>query len=469
MVFATLLLLPYSQSSLALTAYTSKVIQGSAPYLTFDGGRTKATTTDTLLAIELPDGRTITPSTNTSSSTNPIRLVNGSTFNDIHMLVPTGANTVRLNDLITQGNWGDDDGDGQGTNDVTATGSLSVSITDKNGRRVSRSDTLSVCSAPYRVTLRSTSGSLVTRYGVPNSSTFSGSSVVYYINPNINVGVCYARPSLWYGGTGFVIDDVNDGSENAGPSNIWSPVKGFLTQSTTPSSYGLNFPTTGSDGLYFDLDIVGIDASQLTWSVATNGSISATVSRTRPRSGAFREPRGNNIIADAWISDKSSYVTRVTLNGPRASDTQIDSWNPSRLRTPSLPQTFELVGRDRQGNEVRYGFVLKQWFVNRGKQTGFQDAQSSWCNRLGYRLVQVKDLTNSNIEGANPSSGGNHFQRRIGAGFFTEWGSVFLYAGADFAFYRYWSDSTNSRHVEVRNGSVWSDAPCCYYNVCTTP
>ncbi|WP_167349281.1 hypothetical protein, partial [Gilliamella bombicola] len=83
MVFATLLLLPYSQSSLALTAYTSRVIQGSAPYLTFDGGRTKATTTDTLLAIELPDGRTITPSTNTSSSTNPIRLVNGSTFNDI--------------------------------------------------------------------------------------------------------------------------------------------------------------------------------------------------------------------------------------------------------------------------------------------------------------------------------------------------------------------------------------------------
>ncbi|MFQ0999825.1 hypothetical protein [Gilliamella sp. BG6] len=203
LALALLLLLPYSLESQSLSATTSDRIHGTAPYLTFDGGQTKATTTDTLLAIELPDGSTITPSTNTSSSTNPIRLINGSTFNDIHMVVPSGANTVNLNDLVTRGNWGDDDGDGQGANGITATGSISVDITDKNDRTVSRSETLNNCNAPYKIKLSSTGGSLVTQYGVPNSSTFSGSSVVYYINPNNDVSVCYARPNLNWGENQF--------------------------------------------------------------------------------------------------------------------------------------------------------------------------------------------------------------------------------------------------------------------------
>ena len=446
--FAPLLLLSYTQGIQALTAQTSRVIEGSAPYLTFDGGRTKATNTDTFLAIELPDGRRITQSTNTSSVTNPIMLPSGNyTFNDIHTVLPSGATSISLNSLISQGKWGDDDGDGQGVRGVTASGSISLAIKDKDGATVSRGDTLSICKAPYKVTLDSTGGSLTTQYGVPNSSRFYGGTVDYYITLPSQPVICSVRPMLYFGGSGINFAGNVDDSSYAGPSNIWSRDKGFFVQSTSPSSYDLNFPTTGADGLYFDLDIGGLDGSQLIWTVNTGGSLGATVSRV-----------GSN--------------TRVTLSGPRASSTQINSDNPSPLDVPSLPQTFELVGRDSNGNEVRYGFVLKQWFVHRGNQEKYYTRQLAWCNRLGYRLSKLRDLTNSNnYLCTTPSSSCNHYMRYIGAGLFTEWGYMSYYTGAGFAYRHYLaSEVLNGSNFTVfsANGYVGSIANTANA-VCTTP
>ncbi|SCC34806.1 hypothetical protein GA0061081_12313, partial [Gilliamella bombicola] len=125
-LFFVVLLLSYSQSSVALTAYTSKYIVGSAPYLTFDNGRTKATSTDKLLSIRLQDGQVITPSTNTTSATNPIRLPYvGSNLSHIEMIVPSSTNSVSLSDLVTRYNyWRDDDGDEPAVNGVS--GNISV-------------------------------------------------------------------------------------------------------------------------------------------------------------------------------------------------------------------------------------------------------------------------------------------------------------------------------------------------------
>ncbi|MWN31204.1 MULTISPECIES: hypothetical protein [unclassified Gilliamella] len=134
-------------------------------------------------------------------------------------------------------------------------------------------------------------------------------------------------------------------------------------------------------------------------------------------------------------------MTRVTLTGPRASDSQIKARNPSPLSVPNLPQTFELKGRDSSGAVVaKYGFKLKQWFVNRGDRVTGVNGHTAWCNGLGYRLVQVSDLTNAvrksspSISGAMPSSDGNNYQRQIGAGFFTEWGYMQDYIDADFRY-----------------------------------
>ncbi|MWN06788.1 hypothetical protein GQ598_10680 [Gilliamella sp. Pas-s95] len=440
----------YSLRSQALSVYTSKIIEGTAPYLTIDNGRTKVTTTEDLLGITLSNGTKITSSTNLSSASNPIVLPNkGETLSDISMLVPPSTNSITLDTLIgaPYNYWGDDDGDGQGANGVTATGILSVTFTDKSDRAVNRSDTLDICSAPYKVTLSTTGGSLTTQYGVPNSSNFSSNSVTYYISPNSSSScyfVEYVRPNLKYGEDNIKID--GNYYNFAGPLNIWNPNKGFLVQSTDPSFYDLNFPTTGSDGLYFDLDMGEKDTSQLTWASVTHDGITASMV-TSPISG----------------------MTRVTLTGPRASDSQIKARNPSPLSVPNLPQTFELEGRDSSGTVVaKYGFKLKQWFVNRGDRVTGVNGHTAWCNGLGYRLVQVSDLTNAvrksspSISGAMPSSDGNNYQRLIGAGFFTEWGYMQDYIDADFRYDFYVTSvpkGSNQFNVGAARGYIHSVSP----------
>ena len=334
------------------------------------------------------------------------------------MLVPRNTNSIALSSLIgTPYNyWGDDDGDGQGVNGVTATGSLNLSIVDKFNRAVIRNEVPTMCKAPYKLTLSNTSGRLTTRYGVPNESRFSAGNATYYINPKETPAICFAKTTL--------------GSRGLSAA-VWNSGKGFLTQSVTPSSYGLNFPTTGAHNLYFDLDISGVSQA-LSWSSVSHGGITAT------------------------MTNSTSTSVRVTLTGPAVTDP--NRWlsdNPGRIAAiPSLPQTFELVGRDSRGNAVvKYGFVLKQWFVNRGGVYSTYSSLESWCNSLGYYVPKVKDLTNAicqgnragvsydcrGVVGATPSSDGNYFRRHIGAGFFTEWGDMSYYnRGASFIRGGYW-------------------------------
>ncbi|OTQ74213.1 hypothetical protein, partial [Gilliamella apis] len=389
------------------------IIYGSAPYLTFDGGRTRVTNTEALLGISLSDGRTFTPTTNNSSD-NPIVLpVAGQSFNDIGMLVPTDTNSIALSSLIgTPYNyWRDDDGDGQGVNGVTATGRLRLSIVDKNNQAVTRSEVLTICKAPYKLTLSNTEGRLTTRYGVPNESRFNTGNATYYINPKAAPAICYARPFLGYSNYPSAWEGLS--------AAVWDREKGFLPQSVTPSSYGSNFPTTGANNLYFDLDIGGSNQA-LSWAPVSHGGITAT------------------------MTDSTSTSVKVTLTGPAVTDpNQWQSDNPVGIARPSLPQIFELVGRDSSGNAVvKYGFELKQWFVNRGTYDGNNLSMSSWCNKIRYRLTKIRDLTNASClwgpgpcQGAviaTPASPDRYFRRHIGAGFFAEWGRMGDYTGTNF-------------------------------------
>ncbi|MCX8675983.1 hypothetical protein J3U16_11860, partial [Gilliamella sp. B3023] len=444
---------------------TRNAIQGSAPYLTFDDGRTRAVDANGLLGITLSDGTRYTPSTNSSSTTPIVLPSEGQSFADIGMFVPTDTNSVALSSLIGPPNnyWGDDDGD----SGVTATGSLSLSIVDKNNQSVSRNSVLTVCNAPYKVKLSSTNGTLSTRYGFPNRSTFSASSETYYVNPKASPVVCFARPNLLNGKLGDY--SYYPSWDFAGPSSMWDPAKGFLTQETDPSLYGRNFPTTGANGLYFDLDISG-SSQPLSWSSVSRGGITVT------------------------MSNSTATSVRVTLTGPYATSSQHRSDNPGRISTPSLPQTFELVGRDTNGTPVvKYGFTLKQWFVNRGTDSyGYSYSNTlSWCNSIGYRLPKVKDLTNSSCRGSNsgtwcqgsvgatPSSPNNLYMRHIGSGFFTEWGKMDTYSGVGFLNHWYWTSDprgsnqfvVDANYGRVHYGTVgWgADSYYGYYGLCSHP
>ena len=94
-----------------------------------------------------------------------------------------------------------------------------------------------------------------------------------------------------------------------------------------------------------------------------------------------------------------------------------------------------------------------------------------WCNSLGYRLSNVRDLTNASCQGYNsekcgdyanevvgatPSSPQNTYMRHIGAGFFTEWGDITM-QGLHINFDEYWTQEVGNNHtfaVLVYNGQV---------------
>jgi len=386
----------------ALTSLTTNSIHGHAPNLTFDGGHTLSTNVDTLLGITLSNGRGFIPATNNSSISNPIELPNaGESFADIDMFVPINSNSIELSSLIGPPNnyWYDDDGDGQGQDGISVTGNLSLTIFDKDSQIVARNTILDICKAPYKIFLNTTGGILSTHYGLPRSSFFSARNTTYFITPKVIAKVCFAQPSLIYGKSfsGSQMDF-------RGPASMWNEDEGFIPQSTDPSSYGLNFPTTGANNLYFNLKIAG--SGPLTWDPVSHSGITA---KMRPNS------TGTSV--------------EVVLTGPIATEVQWNSTEPGMITQPlSLPQAFELVGKDSRGNAVvKYGFEIKQWFVTRGYVGDIPAAQESWCNKIGYRLPNIKDLTNASgpgVIGATPSSSGNHYQRRIGGGFVSEWGNI---------------------------------------------
>ncbi|WP_085163817.1 hypothetical protein [Gilliamella bombi] len=225
-------------------------------------------------------------------------------------------------------------------------------------------------------------------------------------SPAIN----YVRPTLLYG------KNINSWPY-AGPADIWNPDKGFSVQSIDPDLYYLNFPTTGMEGLYFDLLITDIRPEELKWKPVEEGGIRVTVT---------------NVRANKWWlpdEDRGQIVARVELS------------NPSRqLR---LPARIELVGRDINTDDevVKYGFVLQKWF-GKSDGRGTYENQLNYCrwNALlgsGYRMAKLRELTNAKcgvinffpcINGIDnkfaSSPSGFNYQRRIGEGFLAEWGPI---------------------------------------------
>ena len=457
-VLTLVVLQSISFANYALTTKTTNVIQGSAPYFTFDGGRTRVTETVapfTLHWISLSDGRKFDGNSNHSDFTPIVLPVAGQSFEDIDMVVPKNADSIELSSLIGEpyNYWVDDDGDGQGNDGITATGSIKLSIVDRTGQPVARNEVLDICKAPYKLKLSNTDITLKTRYGIPNERFIYGSlGVTFYINPKVESQqqICVAKPNMRWGGKP---DDIFFYKYYLGPASMWNPNMGFLTQSFTPSSYDLNFPTTGANNLSFDLDIGGIlhipPVNGIEWEVITSGDIKATIT----------------------TSSKSRTSATVTLKGPAITDnSQKDPNNPSPIDRPSLPQAFEIVGKIKEygretGVVVKYGFVLKQWFVSR-VMYGSNPNISSWCTKIGYRMPKVKDLTNAACKGryaetpyycegsvgATPSSPNNNYTRHIGAGFFSEWGSMDGYRGW-FTNRYYWTSDMSP------NGGFFAVAP----------
>lgn len=450
-LLSTLGLLAISNSATSISVSTLKSIEGYPPYVSFDNGQTKSEYLSPLLSITLPNGEEITAHTDTSSTEHPIKFDNEDVkFSDIKTIVTLpsqNANYPRLpiQDVILNSNfWGDDDGD----NNPVITGDLLVNWTDGDGNDLTnfvknnQNAVLDPCDAPFKLLISADNGTISTQYGIPNQSSFIGEQHAYYMYPKVASGVkfCYAQPNI-----------NNEGDVD----NTWVRGKGFKINDT--DNPGNNFPTIGSNNLFFDLKLAGLSVAEV---IDINGTNVSSLGGTGVHL-ALSEHNGK---------------LRVTLKGPSAAT------NGGTF----VPSIFKLYA-DRNKTHAFYSFFIQRWMI------AFPDGPSeSWvassdrCNTLNgrYNLPAVWDFTNSNrtvdasgnqINWENGVPGvGEIYRRKISyrnsattewiGGLFSEWGKVTreYYPDSDWIVYDsdygdayYWAATVHSpdNHYVVESGT----------------
>ncbi|OCG64457.1 hypothetical protein A9G30_07460 [Gilliamella sp. Fer4-1] len=445
-----------------LSAVTTKEIYGSAPYLTFDGGRSHADSVSPLLSIMLPDNKVINALEDESSMESPIMLDKKSvTFADIKTLVPFKNYPNILTDEVIDNNgyWQDDDGDKL---NHTSTSKLTINWQNLEGQDITSyvknnsNSVLNGCDAPYKLTLKLDDIEIVTQYGIPSKSgKFTGGKHTYYIYPKIDKPkFCYAKPNLEFDLHSSELPyDGAISSINAG-NGEWNKHRGFYAYN--PANPGANFPTTGSHNLFFYLSVAGMKAQEF---INANGNTISKGGVTLKLNAENNSPTG---------------LVKMTLIGPKEN-------NPSAFQ----PSVFSLHGTH---NEPLYSFKLERWYVaKKGGAGGYQNAVT-FCNSFnggGYRVIKVLDFSNSNRAGSVDWQNGiidETYLRKISykengywmGGLLSEWGRMtqIYYKDSDWEFFQVgdpeWKDATNRAYywtsdqkykgtnfvVEANNGLV---------------
>ena len=399
-----------------LTTQTAQVINGNSPYLTFDNGKHASSTILPLLSLTLPNNKVISAEEDKSSATKPIVIEKESaTFSDIktHLPYENYPSMPLENMIMTNNYWRDADGDKL----LKVTGAMSVKWETHDGEDVTNyvksnpNSELDSCKSPYKLTLSADNGSLVTDYGLPDIGEFSGASHSYYLYP-VTPKVCYLQPNLLYG-RGIAEGEYFGNSKYSGPLEQWDPDKGFKPQNINEAS--ANFPTTGSNNLFFIVRLSQITADTF---IKVNG-----------KSVASASGRGIGLS----LSRAGNYAVRITLQGPTK-----DSSN--RRFSAS---TFKLYS-DRAKRNLIYQFKISRWYIPSPNETKDLFYARSFCKSLreNYRVPQAYDLTNANgkdrLSGQELRLGlpgqANSYQRRLSywstsdarwiGGLFNEWGIV---------------------------------------------
>ena len=448
-ILTVVVLLSISFANHALTAKTIYVIQGSAPYLTFDGV-SKITSTEELLAIKLPNGTVITPQNDVSSITNPIELPDKkNTYASVQTIVPlpiSGNNqfpVINMTDLLAApyNYFADDDGDGFDDSDLitaTATGDIKIkwearnpAVADINAKNAfiditskvkSHPDAIpDLCDGVHKITISASDSELTTPYGEPNTNRFKGGSHSYYLTPKLDPKVCYAQPNLYpdnasLGGRDYEIDGILWDAAQIESDHDYGVYRGYpskgikVLRATNSGNYQgetsitkNNFPTTGSHGLYFYLLFGGITPEAV---LAANGStvqsieggnvsLSLSVSKTTEWEHGEHGPSPYGLAQQA---------IKVTLVGPRYNSAD----------KSFRPMTFRLYA-DSNKSTLIYEFKLMRWFIanpeiifsNEDSRpsddvnkeiSSYQSKARDYCKSLGsgYRLPDVNDFTNIN-------------------------------------------------------------------------
>ncbi|NUF50310.1 hypothetical protein [Gilliamella sp. ESL0250] len=423
---------------------TANVIMGSAPYISFDGGRTKISSTEDTLWMSYKMGNKTfryTPANNPSSPQNPILLPESfKTFADIDSVVPKNQSIpdwaelheqeIQFNSRDNREYFFDDDGD----KIKSGAGELTLIIADNGDHLVDedwwisepqfgykRSDPIDPCRYSYRLILKSSISSVTTELGIPSESSGVPENVwkqdrwsfeklfIVHVKPTVsNPYVCWAFPIYqdpradhigkeWKSGT-IDIDDPNDIYLYRGRK------RGFLLQNINqPSS---NFPTIAGDSLQFTLTVAGILHNELSYSKQpANSNINLTIN-------------GVGEYDDITYYGRFPNEAIITLLGPKEGQSD----------TSFTPTTF-IIYADKAKTKPIYSFTISQWIIKSNyNQPTFKES-SAYCERIGYRLPTIPELTNMKNpkldwnQGYPPSREEYVAQAQLKGGFYPEWGS----------------------------------------------
>ncbi|MBC9130808.1 hypothetical protein FcAc13_05735 [Frischella sp. Ac13] len=392
-----------------ISATSLKSIQGSAPYIIFEGKILQDL--NPLLAVTLPlppNGDITTLNIDTESSAqNPIILASEIKVSDIKTFVKLPPENYDYPKIpikkITNLSFVDKDEDVImyiSNNDY-----LMTTWYDNEGLSLVSSIhanpdmKLDPCMAPFHLNVYAYGTSFQTEYGNPSIKGYPFTTHNYYFSPQVPSGVkfCYAQPNL-------------NNQDNV-DTDSWKKNKGFVTyDKNNPEN---NFPTTGANNLFFDIKLAGLTVDDI---IRINGTNVTPIS-------------GNGI---SLVLSKKDGKLRVTLKGPTYTSTNT-SFNPA---------TFKLYA-DNAKNTAFYSFKIQRWYI------GFENASNDYsetltrCQKLKYDIPDVRDFTNSNrekdrngiqIDWKNGISGVKEvYRRKISykqsdgqwmGGLFSEWGTV---------------------------------------------
>ncbi|WP_143426352.1 hypothetical protein [Gilliamella sp. Occ4-3] len=434
-----------SGNVIALSATTTKVIEGSAPYLQFKTSQNdqlgnKLKNLDELLGFMMPSqestGELIQIGVNDSISNGgkPLTVPFGTKFSDVIALVTADGKEHTISNLQVA----DDDGDASITDNFTVGGTLTATWKDGSQVVSDLHQELTLCGGPYTLELSAQDIAATTKYGIPNKNYYgSKSKITYQFMLSGGPKLCYARPDG--------LDVYSEASDitkypKGYNSALWSGAGykevnrfrvGFIAESFRP--------ITGFKGIKFDLIGSGNEQSKYRCRLdASNINNWVTLSGN----GNKELGKGCQVVYNSRLKPK----TPLTINMEYTEDNG-NSWKNIGKVTLPIPKKWAIL-IDHNKDDTSKGFVT--WTggsypafdecrkiidghaipaTTREQVNDFSDEGKSWRQKYMYRRNELINSLDADLpEGTAtlPTPRTYRPSRDLGT-FLGEWGGVYRY------------------------------------------
>jgi hypothetical protein len=455
---ATLLLgITISDNVIALTATTTKEIQGNKPYLHFKANQdnqvgNKLNSLNELLGLKIPSEtnngelKQIGIMDSISYGGKPLRVPEGTKFSDIIALVAADS---KEHDLSTLLQVVDNDGDASIAENTAVLGSLKATWKDGNKRVESDlNQELTQCGGPYTLELSIKDIAATTKYGIPDNNYYgSKPQITYQFMLLSGPKLCYVQPfSMRVFSGAQYSTKYPDGYNPA----VWEPTFSIgweqLSGGFKPESFR---PITGFKGIGFNIMGSGTDQSKYrcklddsninNWVTLSSGNAGEKVGLDcKVVYNSLRKPTSPLTINMEYLEDKNSNwinIGKVTIPTPQkwgiVIDHDADRSSKGFSNEMRRPPEFTAYNVCRK---VIDGHAIPE--TTREQVNDFSDAGKAWRQKYMYRRNEFINSVDADLPEGTLIGEKNYMHQpsRDFGTFLGEWGALARYVSAGF----YW-------------------------------